>query len=585
MVLLRSIVSTAVALLAAATVSVDVRAVRAADIDPNDKGDPLFPDGHPNVTYFTDDNWDEIMAQHNDKPWLVDFYHPFCPHCKHFVPAYTEIAAYYKVEGSINIGAISCMDHVKCRRVGIKGFPTLIAYNFDKKRPGKEVWRVVGTHTVQEVKDHVNRLFLEAKINETGTTPPPTQGPEGAPVPVPTEAANAPAEETAKPGEQVRKEIWEESTKPMNQTTRLQDAGSAFIFGLKQGVFMGRELLEDLELDALKAWLALVSQTFPGSINRRIIKKLHDKLEPIALLDFDLWDKMVKDWQAMSVFDFAAEEAKLDFSRVAEPVPEWQRLSNLFVGQGVTYRACALYTCGQWNMFHMLTMNPLGHRDDHLMVSVIATMRRFMKHFFGCVQCRDHFLEYNNLDMVKKINAAENKALALKRWLWEMHNAVNKRIRHPLWPKPDICPTCGHEDNWVEVEVDKWLGNTYVYREIDVPVAQATTQPPATPRSEGGLRKEPAVVVTKRVDPEVWKPKDADLGIDNPAQKVHQEQQLHVEPLHADANVQHAVHHKEVLQGQRAPPVSLFAWYILPVFAVGGYLLFVRSRQRPSFRH
>lgn len=49
----------------------------AAKIDPNDKGEPLFPDGHPNITYLTDENWDEHLAK-TDKPWLIDFYHPLC---------------------------------------------------------------------------------------------------------------------------------------------------------------------------------------------------------------------------------------------------------------------------------------------------------------------------------------------------------------------------------------------------------------------------------------------------------------------------------------------------------------------------
>lgn len=46
-----------------------------AKIDPNDKGEPLFPEGHPNITFLTDDNWDTWMEK-TDKPWLVDFYHP-----------------------------------------------------------------------------------------------------------------------------------------------------------------------------------------------------------------------------------------------------------------------------------------------------------------------------------------------------------------------------------------------------------------------------------------------------------------------------------------------------------------------------
>lgn len=45
-------------------------------IDPNDKGEPLFKEGHPNITYLTDGNFDDMMSKYSDRPWLVDFYHP-----------------------------------------------------------------------------------------------------------------------------------------------------------------------------------------------------------------------------------------------------------------------------------------------------------------------------------------------------------------------------------------------------------------------------------------------------------------------------------------------------------------------------
>ncbi|TYZ59799.1 hypothetical protein PybrP1_004369 [[Pythium] brassicae (nom. inval.)] len=561
-------------------------ALVAAKIDPNDKGEPLFPDGHPNITYLTDDNWDTWMEK-TDKPWLVDFYHPFCPHCKQFAPTFFKVAAYYKEKGDVYVGAISCMDHVKCRRVGIKGFPTLITLNFDKKNPKAENKRVVGTHTLQEVKDYVNSVFLEARVNETGTQPPGNStGSAAGPVGLTTEPQ-------VKPGEQLRKELWEESTLPMNHTTRLQDAGSAFIFGLKQGVFMGREVLEDVELDALKSWLKMVAQTFPGAINRKLIQKLAARVEPVGLLDFDTFDALVREWQQATVFDFKFEESKLNFSGAAVAVPEWQRRSDLFLGEGVTYRACALYTCGQWNMFHMLTMNPPEPhaRSAELLVSVIATIRRFVKHFFGCVQCRDHFLEYNTLERVKALAGAANKPLALKRWLWEMHNAVNKRIMHPLWPKPDVCPTCGHEDNWELVEVDKWLGNTYAFREVPLP---PITEPPKTaapPTTEAAPHKAlrepadtsaPAAAAAAAGGPSGYKPKDAELGIANRANTKELVQNA-AAPLDANAKAD-----AQGLQGVRAPPVSLFAWYFLPVLAVGAYLLFVRSRRsakHKGYRH
>lgn len=63
-----------------------------------------------------------------------------------------------------------------------------------------------------------------------------------------------------------------------------------------------------------------------------------------------------------------------------------------------------------------------------------------------------------------------------------------------------------------------------------------------------------------------YRPKDAELGIKNAA---------NTKELVADTKAEP----KDGLQGVTAPPVTLFAWYILPVAAVGGYLLFVRSRR------
>ncbi|GMF23587.1 unnamed protein product [Phytophthora fragariaefolia] len=576
-----------------------------AAIDPKDKGEPLFPDGHPNITYLTDKNWDEHMAK-TDKPWIVDFYHPFCPHCKAFAPAYFELAAYYKAQGNIYVGALSCMDHVKCRRVGITGFPTLMTLNFDKKHPKEENKRIIGTHTVQEVKDYVNSVFAEVAFNETGTWPPGYTPPAKEDEKKPDEK-NEPKKEpakkdTPKPTETL-KPIWEETTLPMNKTTRIQDAASAFVFGLKQGAFMASDVMDDEEFDALKGWLKMVSETFPGAINRKVIRPLYEKVKEKELLDFDTWDAIVKEWQETSVAAFDAEEARYDFTGVT--VPEWQRINNLFTGQGATYRACALYTCGQWNMFHMLTLNPpeMGARSSELMVSVVASIRRFMKHFFGCVNCRDHFLAENTVEAVKKIKAAEDKPLALRRWLWEQHNSVNKRLRHPIWPKPEACPTCGNEGSWEMVEVDKWLSNTYGYRDVVVPLAKpavtAPLNPPAAlrrdkmketktpttekeqtqaePTKEAKKAEESATAETSEpkatgpvaLEPkggDEYRPKDAELGIKNAANTME---------LVADAKVDT----KDGLQGVTAPPVTLFAWYILPVAAVGGYLLFVRSRR------
>ncbi|TDH70345.1 hypothetical protein CCR75_003966 [Bremia lactucae] len=565
-----------------------------AAVDPKAKGEPLFPEDHPNITFLTDKNWDE-KTNKTDKPWMIDFYHPFCPHCKHFAPAFIELAAYYKEQDNLYIGAVSCMDHVKCRRVGITGFPTLMTLNFNPRMPMVENKRIIGTHTVQEVKDYVNSVFAEVAFNETGTWPPGYKSSEEkakeeeelkklqGSTDASKEKDSAEAPDTPEPV------IWEESTLPMNQTTRIQDAASAFVFGLKQGVFMGGDVMDDEEFDALKGWLKMVSETFPGSVNRKVIRPLYEQVKEKELLDFNTWDALVKQWQENSVAAFKAEEARFNYTGVS--LSEWQQVNNLFLGQGATYQACASYTCGQWNMFHMLTLNPpeTGSRSPELMVSVVASIRRFMKHFFGCVDCRDHFLKENTVETVKNVQNAEDKPLVLRRWLWKMHNSVNKRIHHPIWPKPDVCPNCGTEAAWDEIEVDKWLSRTFAYRDVVVPLVENAVDTPAVAlRSEtvaerAALTAEaPAGIAVATAGPIIavepkggdeYVPKDAERGIKNAANTLELVANTKTEP-------------KNTLQGTSAPPVTLFAWYILPVVAVGGYLIFVRSRskQKPYFQ-
>nr|CCA22229.1 thioredoxinlike protein putative [Albugo laibachii Nc14] len=515
--------------------------------DPNATPDPLYASTHANITYLTDQNWEETLKR-NQKPWLIEFYHPFCPHCRSFVKTFERVAAYYATVNTINIGAISCMDHVKCRRMKITGFPTLMAFNFNAMKLGENE-RVIGTHTLEEVIAYVDKQYNHSTESKT---------------PLPSKNVTSDSVPKKEKSEEKKViEIWEESKKPMNQTTRLQDAASAFIFGLKQGVFMGREVLEDMELDALKEWLRVVAKRFPGSVNREIIQNLYLNISNAAILDFDSWDATLRSWQANSTAIF---RSRMNVSDTR--IPEWQRIDDLFAGSGVTYRACALYTCGQWNMFHMMTMNQYEQNDDTLLVGVIATIRRFMKHFFGCVQCRDHFLEYNTLERVVEISKASDKPVALKQWLWNMHNSVNRRVRHPIWPKASDCPTCGTDGNWVQAQVDKWLEDTYVFQEAVVPPPPAVV-PSSTPV------KEP------KTGPSKWIPKDAAMRIRNPA-NTYTDKEGEVDVVVASTIKVPVLKHStpsKISAADGLPPLDIFLWYLLPVVALGLYVFHSRVRK------
>lgn len=105
------------------------------------------------------------------------------------------------------------------------------------------------------------------------------------------------------------------------------------------------------------------------------------------------------------------------------------------------------YTCGLWSLFHTLTVNA-ARKPGFEGPKVLRAMHGYVKHFFGCTECTQHFqamAERNRLFDVK-----ENDKAVL--WLWISHNEVNLRLagdvtEDPHYPKiqfPSItrCAAC-----------------------------------------------------------------------------------------------------------------------------------------------
>lgn len=87
------------------------------------------------VILATDATFNALVLQSN-RPSIVEFFAPWCGHCKNLAPEYKKAAAATK--GMVNIVAIDCDDASNrplCSRYDVKGFPTLKLFTPGQKAP------------------------------------------------------------------------------------------------------------------------------------------------------------------------------------------------------------------------------------------------------------------------------------------------------------------------------------------------------------------------------------------------------------------------------------------------------------------
>jgi protein disulfide-isomerase A6 len=110
-------------------------------------------DAKDDVAILTDENFEKKVLD-SKRVWLVEFYAPWCGHCKQMTPAWKKAATALK--GIAKLGAV---DATEAKGLGekykVEGFPTIKVFGADKKQPTE-------FEGGRAVKDIIDGAFAEA---------------------------------------------------------------------------------------------------------------------------------------------------------------------------------------------------------------------------------------------------------------------------------------------------------------------------------------------------------------------------------------------------------------------------------------
>ncbi|CAH0745973.1 unnamed protein product [Diatraea saccharalis] len=209
------------------------------------------------------------------------------------------------------------------------------------------------------------------------------------------------------------------------------------------------KILSGEALNALLSYLDVLKTSFPYKTNnlRDFIEDLYNTLQTRM------------EWSGGDIYDLVK---KLENTHAPIFITQLEYIGCK--GSQSKYRG---YTCGLWTLFHTLTVNA-AQKSGTKGPQVLRAMHGYVKHFFGCTECSEHFQAMaarNRLFDVK-----ENDKAVL--WLWISHNEVNLRLagdltEDPEYPKiqfPSVskCPECRlARGAWNLPAVYQYLENMY----------------------------------------------------------------------------------------------------------------------------
>lgn len=377
-------------------------------------------------------------------PVLIEYYANWCGHCRAYVDTYMELARRIETAPDLYayiVSAVDCASFAEfCsqpRTVAdrIQGFPTL--REFPRGRDGRFV-------ELQDRESHDIELMWQnlVKANERAIAH------------IGQDAARACA--TARPRLQAL------NKKPAAHVIRhiptpgqiwLQDERRALYQAIvEEPIRVGALSSPRTSLPKLQAFVAFAVKGFPDVVVRQ---RLATEVAP---------------WLESLTGGEDAAEAWRDTTAWLRP-PDEERAKDYFGCRGSLPNRRG-FTCALWQLFHAMLANARSAREkaaSQVPHEGVAAIHGWVDAFFGCQECREHFLAMAH-NMTWQSVEGDDAALL---WLWRAHNVVNERLKgelmeDPMWPKlqfpaAETCAPCRQSETntFVESEVLLYLRRLY----------------------------------------------------------------------------------------------------------------------------
>jgi len=109
----------------------------------------------------------DAKVTNSDELWIIEFYAPWCGHCKSLTPAWKEAAN--ELDGVVNVGAVNADEHRSLgSKFGVKGFPTIKVFGANKNSPKDYRGGRDSTSIVEEAFKELRQMVKDKKSGGSG---------------------------------------------------------------------------------------------------------------------------------------------------------------------------------------------------------------------------------------------------------------------------------------------------------------------------------------------------------------------------------------------------------------------------------